>query len=114
MGRELSIGDEDLGVLLILVKHLDRLTPELPKGSNKTAWQESEEFKHDFVYACEAIDTIVGIRIKDLTEPLEHAEDFFFNECERLQKKLRESIDEEDHEFVEMVYDCLCKNHTYT
>lgn len=50
---------DDLCWLIAIVMHLDRLAPLLPKAVLRRPWQETPQFKADFVYAKKKAEAFV-------------------------------------------------------
>lgn len=107
----LPMDDDALAFLLLTVFNLDQLTPELPVDSEEVVWQKTTEFENDFAFACGAVDEVVTKRGNELESYLRSAEEFFDEECSFVERKLRASVDEEDHGFVPVQIRCLCGTH---
>ena len=105
------MGEDALSFLLVTVRNLDQLTPELPRDSEKTVWQKTFEFANDFSFACQASDEIITLRGKNLEPSLKAAEEFFSEDCDFVEEKLKSSEDEEDRGFVPVFVRCLCGTH---
>lgn len=80
---------DELCHLLILVRHLDQLSPELPENSREKAWQVSPEFKADFQHTLENVTLLMLLLPLEVMVNIKTVEDNYFSIVRKLNATLK-------------------------